>query len=42
MFEERWGADVEKALAKADKVAAKHEVDTESAEDVKTTASGGE
>ena len=41
LFEERWAQDVEKALAKSDKVA-KHEVDAESAEDVKTTASSGE
>jgi uncharacterized membrane protein len=38
LFEERWVADVEKALTRADKVT-KHEVDSESAEEVKTTAS---
>jgi uncharacterized membrane protein len=37
LFEERWVAEVEKALAKADKVA-KHEVDKQSAEEVKTAA----
>jgi len=41
LFEERWVDDVEKALAKADKVT-KHEVDSDSAEKVKTTASSGE
>ncbi len=40
LFEERWVDDVEKALANADKVN-KHEVDSESAEDVKTTATTG-
>ena len=40
LFEERWVEDVEKALANADKVS-KHEVDSESAEDVKTTATTG-
>lgn len=40
LFEERWVADVEKALAKADKVT-KHEVDSSSANDAKQTASGG-
>jgi uncharacterized membrane protein len=40
LFEERWIADVDKALAKADKVT-KHEVDSESAEEVKATASTG-
>jgi uncharacterized membrane protein len=34
LFEERWVTDVEKALAKADKIS-KHEVDSASAEDVK-------
>ena len=37
LFEERWADDVENALAKADKVS-KHEVDSESAEDVKASA----
>jgi len=37
LFEERWVADVEKALAKADKVS-KHEVDSASAEEVKKSA----
>ena len=37
LFEERWVADVEKALANADKVS-KHEVDSGSAEDVKQAA----
>lgn len=41
LFEERWVEDVEKALTKADKVS-KHEVDSESAEDVKATATSGE
>ena len=41
LFEERWVDDVDKALAKADKVT-KHEVDSDSAEKVKTTASSGE
>jgi uncharacterized membrane protein len=40
LFEERWVADVEKALAKADKVS-KHEVDQASAENVKQTATTG-
>lgn len=40
LFEERWVEDVEKALTKADKVS-KHEVDSESAEDVKATATNG-
>lgn len=39
LFEERWVADVEKALAKADKIT-KHEVDSSSANDTKQTASG--
>lgn len=38
LFEERWVDDVENALAKADKVS-KHEVDGDSAEEVKATAS---
>jgi uncharacterized membrane protein len=38
LFEERWVAEVDKALRKADKVT-KHEVDSASAEEVKTTAS---
>ncbi|HUK94244.1 MAG TPA: DUF1269 domain-containing protein [Gaiellaceae bacterium] len=38
LFDERWVADVDKALSKADKVT-KHEVDSESAEEVKETAS---
>jgi uncharacterized membrane protein len=38
LFEERWVTDVEKALSKADKVT-KHEVDSESAEEVKAKAS---
>lgn len=37
LFEERWVDDVANALAQADKVS-KHEVDSESAEEVKTTA----
>jgi uncharacterized membrane protein len=37
LFEERWINGVEKALAKADKIT-KHEVDSDSAEKVKTTA----
>jgi uncharacterized membrane protein len=37
LFEERWVADVEKALAKADKVS-KHEVDSSSANAAKTAA----
>jgi uncharacterized membrane protein len=37
LFEERWVVDVEKALAKADKVR-KHEIDSESADQVKTAA----
>jgi uncharacterized membrane protein len=41
LFEERWADDVEKALPKASKVS-KHEVDGDSAEDVKATAAGGE
>jgi uncharacterized membrane protein len=40
LFEERWVADVEKALAKADKVT-KHEVDSSSVDDAKQAASGG-
>ncbi len=40
LFEERWVDDVEKALAKADKVT-KHEVDSESAETVKAAATSG-
>ena len=40
LFEERWVADVEKGLAKADKVT-KHEVDSSSANDAKQAASGG-
>jgi uncharacterized membrane protein len=39
LFGERWVADVDKALAKADKVT-KHEVDSKSAEEVKATAAG--
>ena len=41
LFEERWVSTVDKALAKADKVS-KHEVDAESAEDVKTQAAESE
>ena len=41
LFEERWAQDVEKALAKSEKTT-KHEVDAESAEEVKTTATSGE
>jgi uncharacterized membrane protein len=41
LFEERWVSVMESAMAKADKVA-KHEVDPESAEDVKTRVSEGE
>ena len=37
LFEERWIDDVEKALTQADKVS-KHEVDSDSAEQVKATA----
>ena len=37
LFEEQWVDDVENALAKADKVS-KHEVDSDSAEQVKETA----
>lgn len=37
LFEERWVEDVEKALAKADKTTA-HEVDSDSADEVKATA----
>ena len=37
LFEERWVDDVEQALTQADKVT-KHEVDGDSAEDVKATA----
>ena len=40
LFEARWVGDVEQALAKADKVS-KHEVDSDSAEEVKATATGG-
>ena len=40
LFEESWADDVERALPKADKVN-KHEVDSESAEQVKTTATSG-
>ena len=40
LFEERWVGDVEKALEHADNVS-KHEVDSESAEDVKATATNG-
>ena len=39
LFEERWAADVEKALPKANKVS-KHEVNAKSAEPVKAAASG--
>jgi uncharacterized membrane protein len=38
LFEERWVDDVEDALEKADKVS-KHELDGESADELKTTAS---
>jgi uncharacterized membrane protein len=41
LFEERWVADVEKALAKADK-ASKHEIDGGSAKDVKATAASAD
>jgi uncharacterized membrane protein len=37
LFEERWAADIEKALPKADKVS-KHEVDKQSAEQAKAAA----
>lgn len=37
LFEERWVLDVENALAKADEVR-KHEIDSESADQVKTAA----
>jgi uncharacterized membrane protein len=40
LFEERWMDDVEKALTKADKVS-KHEVDADSAEEVKASAGSG-
>jgi uncharacterized membrane protein len=40
LFEERWVADVDRSLAKADKVS-KHEVDSASAEDVKQSAAAG-
>ena len=40
LFEERWVGDVDKALSQADNVS-KHEVDSESAEDVKATATNG-
>jgi uncharacterized membrane protein len=40
LFDERWADDVEKALPKASKVS-KHEVDGDSAADVKATAAGG-
>jgi uncharacterized membrane protein len=40
LFEERWVDDVEKALAKADKIT-KHEVDSDSAKEVKETATSG-
>ncbi len=40
MFDERWADDVEKALARASKVS-KHEVDGDSADDVKATAASG-
>jgi uncharacterized membrane protein len=40
LFEERWVGDVDKALSHADNVS-KHEVDSESAEDVKATATNG-
>jgi hypothetical protein len=38
LFEERWVEDVEKALANADQ-ASKHEVDSDSAEEIKASAS---
>ena len=38
LFEEQWVENVEKALAKADSVD-KHEVDADSAQDVKAAAS---
>jgi hypothetical protein len=38
LFEERWVVDVENALEKANKVS-KHELDGESADELKTTAS---
>ena len=40
LFEERWVDDVEKALGNADQ-ASKHEVDSDSAEEVKATATSG-
>jgi len=40
LFEERWVADVEKSITKADKVT-KHKVDSESAETVKASATSG-
>lgn len=40
MFEERWVGDVEKALTNADNVT-KHEVDSDSAEDVRSAAANG-
>jgi hypothetical protein len=41
LFEERWVTAIDKALAKADKVS-KHEVDPQSAEDVKAEVSESE
>ncbi len=41
LFEERWVEDVEKALANSDKVT-KHEVDRESADEVKAAAESGQ
>ena len=40
LFEEKWTADMEKLLARAEKVT-KHEVDPKSVEDVKASASSG-
>ena len=40
LFEERWVEDVERALAKANKLTT-HAVDTDSAEKVKATATSG-
>jgi uncharacterized membrane protein len=40
LFEERWGPDMDRALEHADKVT-KHDVDKQSAEDVKAAATSG-
>jgi uncharacterized membrane protein len=41
LFEEKWTADMEKLLARAEKIT-KHEVDSQSVENVKASASSGE